>query len=300
MHESRCFRASEGRLGCISCHDPHRRPAPEERASYYRERCLECHADRGCRLPETARLAAEPRRRLHRLPHAAIGAIRHPPRRRRPTIASPARPTRRSIADPHRSRGTGERPLVLFHRDLMDERERAAAERDIGVALCRDGPEVAAIALPLLEAALAARPDDLVAWEAKGTVLGQLGRFEEAWPAFRTALAQEPDREFALIGRGLPRRPGGTARGRHRLLAARHRHQPLAHGLPRRAGRPLLRPAAIGRPRPRPAGRPSASTPPTSRPGSCSSGAISAWKTSRPPAANSRPSWDSIPPTARS
>ena len=36
MHESHCFRASEGRLGCISCHDPHRAPEPEEKATYFR------------------------------------------------------------------------------------------------------------------------------------------------------------------------------------------------------------------------------------------------------------------------
>ncbi len=62
MHESRCFRASQGRLGCISCHDPHELPAPEERVSYYRERCLECHAEQGCSLPAAVRLAAESRR----------------------------------------------------------------------------------------------------------------------------------------------------------------------------------------------------------------------------------------------
>ena len=103
-----------------------------------------------------------------------------------------------------------ERPLVLFHRDLMDERERAEAERDIGVALCRDGPQVAAVALPLLEAALAARPDDVVAWEAKGFALGQLGRCEEGagglprrpWPGNRTGNPRWSVRRD-------PRRPGG-------------------------------------------------------------------------------------------
>ena len=29
MHESRCFRASRGKMGCISCHDPHELPDPE-------------------------------------------------------------------------------------------------------------------------------------------------------------------------------------------------------------------------------------------------------------------------------
>ena len=45
MHASRCFRASEGRLGCISCHDPHVLPAPKERVAYFQTRCLACHSD---------------------------------------------------------------------------------------------------------------------------------------------------------------------------------------------------------------------------------------------------------------
>jgi predicted CXXCH cytochrome family protein len=60
MRQSRCFSASDGRLGCISCHDPHRLPEPAERVAYYRDRCLACHADRGCLLPEEARAAKGP------------------------------------------------------------------------------------------------------------------------------------------------------------------------------------------------------------------------------------------------
>ena len=57
MYESRCFRASRGKMGCISCHDPHGLPAPAEKVAYYRDRCLECHAEKGCRLPRPERLA---------------------------------------------------------------------------------------------------------------------------------------------------------------------------------------------------------------------------------------------------
>ena len=57
MRQSRCSIASGGRLGCISCHDPHRLPDPAERVSFYRDRCLTCHADKGCSLPEDARSA---------------------------------------------------------------------------------------------------------------------------------------------------------------------------------------------------------------------------------------------------
>ena len=40
MHESRCFRASRGSLGCISCHDPHRLPKAGEEVSYFRRQPL--------------------------------------------------------------------------------------------------------------------------------------------------------------------------------------------------------------------------------------------------------------------
>jgi predicted CXXCH cytochrome family protein len=32
-------------MSCTSCHDPHYTPAPEQRAAFYRKRCLACHTD---------------------------------------------------------------------------------------------------------------------------------------------------------------------------------------------------------------------------------------------------------------
>jgi tetratricopeptide (TPR) repeat protein len=90
--------------------------------------------------------------------------------------------------------------LILFHRERMNERERSLAQRDLGVALCRDGTASATVALPLLEAAVLARPDDSAACEAKGFALVQLGRYLEGLAAFELALNREPGRESALIG----------------------------------------------------------------------------------------------------
>jgi tetratricopeptide (TPR) repeat protein len=42
--ESACRRASGDRLTCTTCHDPHSSPAAEERVSFYRGKCLACHA----------------------------------------------------------------------------------------------------------------------------------------------------------------------------------------------------------------------------------------------------------------
>jgi len=42
--ESACRRASGDRLTCTTCHDPHSSPAADERVSFYRQKCLACHA----------------------------------------------------------------------------------------------------------------------------------------------------------------------------------------------------------------------------------------------------------------
>jgi tetratricopeptide (TPR) repeat protein len=41
--QSACKRKSGDSMSCTSCHDPHYKPAAEERVSYYRGKCLACH-----------------------------------------------------------------------------------------------------------------------------------------------------------------------------------------------------------------------------------------------------------------
>ncbi|MGI8979224.1 MAG: tetratricopeptide repeat protein [Pirellulaceae bacterium] len=55
MRESVCFQSNPEKLGCISCHNPHVWPEPLRRDEYYRGRCNECHAERGCSLPANQR-----------------------------------------------------------------------------------------------------------------------------------------------------------------------------------------------------------------------------------------------------
>jgi Tfp pilus assembly protein PilF len=200
MRESRCFVASQGRLGCISCHDPHRVPEPHDKVAYFKARCLSCHSSRGCSL-QTSTPTAQVRRdnctgchmpRSSRSNTIHVASTNH----RIPRWADGTGQPLIRAAD----RGASRSAVVNYHRDLMDDRERAEADRDIGVALCRAGPEGATVALPLLEEALIARPRDVIAWEAKGFALSLQRHDKEGFEAFRIALGLEPNREATLAG----------------------------------------------------------------------------------------------------
>ena len=43
LAQSTCKKKSGDAMSCMSCHDPHNSPPAEQRASYYREKCLACH-----------------------------------------------------------------------------------------------------------------------------------------------------------------------------------------------------------------------------------------------------------------
>ncbi len=214
MEASRCFAASKGQLGCISCHDPHRLPAAGTKVAYYRERCLACHEKKGCALPLTQRQSRGqgddciachmPRPAITNVPHTAATDHRIPrgcARHGAPRIPGCIGPAGGISAD-----GL---PLAAHDRG----REAARRRRDMGVAqgwaarnLRASSPEVARVAamqgLPLLEAAVRDRPDDLSAREFLGHALEILGRPEDGLQAFEEVLRIEPGRELALRSSG--------------------------------------------------------------------------------------------------
>jgi hypothetical protein len=60
MTLSKCYRASGGRLSCITCHDPHVEPSREEAPAYFAAKCLTCHTNQSCKLPIKTRMQQKP------------------------------------------------------------------------------------------------------------------------------------------------------------------------------------------------------------------------------------------------
>ncbi len=82
MTLSKCYRASAGRLSCLTCHNPHFEPPAAEAPAYFRKKCLLCHTEQSCKAPLAMRRAQSPpddcvgchmpRQNLHSISHSSL------------------------------------------------------------------------------------------------------------------------------------------------------------------------------------------------------------------------------------
>jgi hypothetical protein len=112
MSLSKCYRASQGRLGCITCHDPHSEPSRAEAPAYFAKKCLACHTEQSCTFDLSARRRGHP-------PDDCSGC--HMPKRAVQTISHSALTNHRIVAQSEESL-----PEAAFHQttsalpDLVD------------------------------------------------------------------------------------------------------------------------------------------------------------------------------------
>jgi predicted CXXCH cytochrome family protein len=203
MHISRCFTASGGKLGCISCHDPHALPKPEQQVAYYRDACLQCHAEAACTLPVAQRRQKDPQDSCFacHMPRGPTADVAHGALTDHRIVRSPEHPPQ-----PKSGLGPGSVPMLFFHQDLVHGPD-PGRDRDLGlamVAVAQDpGDEeirrqTCRRALPLLEQAVVEAPGDAEAQEALGYALWQLGGREQALQALDAALKRQSRKVNAL------------------------------------------------------------------------------------------------------
>jgi Flp pilus assembly protein TadD len=208
MHISRCFQESGNhgkQLGCLTCHDPHNYPGPEEKLGFYRTKCLSCHSEKSCALEASER-------RKQNVKDNCVEC--HMPSMTSSNIAHTAITDHRIVRSPgmvgspahEKNHDLEKYPIVPFE-DSSDD-SSPEKQRDLGVALVEFASKQPSrkwgqLALPLLDASLSRWPDDLPAQEDRGYALVLQGRYQEALEAFELALKLAPQREKSLFGAAL-------------------------------------------------------------------------------------------------
>jgi hypothetical protein len=57
---SKCYLASGGKMGCLTCHEIHKRPDAKSKVAYFRKKCLQCHSESACRIGAAERRRESP------------------------------------------------------------------------------------------------------------------------------------------------------------------------------------------------------------------------------------------------
>jgi predicted CXXCH cytochrome family protein len=226
MKMSRCFRASNGKLSCLTCHDPHVQPEQRALVGYFRQKCFTCHTDESCSFSKKTRLSQTPpdncigchmpRRDVTVISHAALTNHRIPARISDPTpvsdqengndliLLNPAEGRKTVIPDVMLLRAYSEvaernPSYQAQYVELLDQLAHRGSkepfvEAALGHKLLAEGK--AEEALPHLSIGLAL--NETAAYEDMAKALSNLGQEEEALTCLERATEGDPFNDVLL------------------------------------------------------------------------------------------------------
>ena len=200
LAQSACKRASGDKMTCTSCHDPHESPAAQDRANYFRAKCLRCHGTAfaashhpenpdcvGCHMPA---LSAKDISHTQSVDHRIL---------RRPESPAPNANSNTSKLEPFPATKQTEndvRDLALAYETLVERGEASAA------------PDAAR----LLELANKQDATDAPVLSALGYIAQQQGDKQKAQEYYEHALQADPDTEEAATNLGVAEAAQGHLR----------------------------------------------------------------------------------------
>jgi len=194
---SQCKRTSGDRMSCLSCHDPHYTPSAQERATYYRSKCLTCHSDAAfapSHHPENPDCISchMPSNGAENIPHVAWTDHR-------------IRKSSASFAEPIKELGEGDTLTPIF--------SPRASKRDLALAYYNAVLEgnfaLQQKAYQLLEDMRTEISEDKEALNALGILSEKRGEYKQAAELFDQVLRLDPRNLTALSNLGTLRAKSG-------------------------------------------------------------------------------------------
>jgi Tfp pilus assembly protein PilF len=188
LAESRCKIESGDRLWCGSCHDPHSLPTADQKASLFRSKCLECHANAvPCKASAQARARNDNRCVDCHMPKNLVVDVSH-------AVYTDHSIPRRASA-PSREPASSKRVLKLFGSST-------SSDRDLGLAYAfviegERNPVYEARAFELLKAAIAQQPNDIPAVVQLAHLYGYRGQEDQAVALYERAVGADPGQVVA-------------------------------------------------------------------------------------------------------
>ena len=231
--QSACFRKSEGKLLCTSCHDPHT-------ARVRKTACTQCHVSAHAGESTTATGTCETCHMPKRVPVDAVHTIITDHKIvRKPRFTDPVEEDNKPYSGPvipffsqadklshaaAASQSTGGGNVSLYRGLVVREPANVPLLATLGKVLLRSHAPDEAVGV--LEKALRIDPSYTDARNHLAVAYALLGRFQDALEQLRRAVADNPDHSLSWTNLGVTLEAVGDTKGAHDAYSEAIRLQP--------------------------------------------------------------------------